>query len=812
VKVPLSWLKEYVDWEGSAQDLADRLTFSGSEVESVETVGSDYEGIRVAEVTGIRPHPRAAGLKVCEVYDGRDLVPVVCGAENFAEGDRVVLAGVGAVLPDGRRIAEATLRGEASRGMLCAEDELGISDDHSGLVRLPAHLSAGTPFSKVAGGADRVIEIEVTPNRPDCLSIIGIAREVAALYGTRLRIPPCEIEESAPPVGDFVRIEVEDADGCPRYTARWLRGLKLGLSPLWMRLRLTRCGVRPINNLVDITNYVMLECGQPMHAFDARRLEESRIVVRRVRPGEKLATLDGVERAITPEMLVIADGRRPVALAGIMGGAGSEIGSQTDTVLLESACFKPSLIRRTAKALSLMTESSYRFERGVDIHLAEWASRRAAGLYMQHAGAEVAAGVADVFPNPPPPREIECRCERVRAMIGADIPDPEIVAILNSLDLEVVRAGGDRCRARIPAFRVDIEAEADLVEEVARVYGLDRVPAPTPRVQLVPGADDRRVRASGICRERLAALGLVEITNYSTVSDGLLDRFGCGDAARRVVIPKPVSADQNVLRESLIPQMVQTLGANRARQIAEAALFEMGRVFFKSGDGAFAEEERVAIGMMGPVGRPDLDKMRPPAEEEVFQWLRGVFEELCASLRLCRERSAGLAVSALSYAKTDVPCFQKGRAVSIAVEGRACGVMGLIGEALRKEWRLTDPVAVLEVRLDPLLGHVFEGTALKPVSAYPSVSRDIAIIVDETVRHEDVLTAVKQAASAELVNVRLFDVYRGPGIRAGKKSLAYSFTYRSLDRTLTDEEANAFHARVRDGLAHRLGAEVRDKA
>ncbi|MDP6491746.1 MAG: phenylalanine--tRNA ligase subunit beta, partial [Kiritimatiellia bacterium] len=413
MKLPLSWLREYVDVDASAEEIAEKLTFSGTEVEGIEHVGAGCESIIVGEVLAWEKHPKADRLRLCRVSDGSNELPVVCGADNFDAGDKVALAPVGATLPDGMTIKEAKLRGEVSQGMLCAEDELGLSADHAGIMILPADAAAGTPLLDVMGGVETVLELEVTWNRPDCLCVIGMAREVAALYGLDLKIPEPALEETGKPVEEWTRVEVQDAADCPRYTARVLTDAELKPSPMWMRRRLACCGVRPINNVVDITNYVMLECGHPLHAFDFAMLKESRIVVRRAAEGEQMATLDDEERRLTPEMLVIADAERPVAVAGIMGGAGSEISDATQTVLLESATFDPALTHRTSVALGLSTESSHRFERTVDRATVEWASRRAAALMGEHCGATLAAGVIDVCGEAAGQAPIVCRLGRL---------------------------------------------------------------------------------------------------------------------------------------------------------------------------------------------------------------------------------------------------------------------------------------------------------------------------------------------------------------------------------------------------------------
>ena len=801
MKAPISWLKDFVAVDAPAEEIARRLTFSGTEVGGITVVGSEYRGVVVGEIQAIDPHPDADKLVVCRVNDGAAIRTVVCGARNFSVGDKAPLALPGNRLANGMDIQEARIRGVVSQGMLCAEDELGISDDHSGIMILSRDLAPGTPLSSVLGPPETVLEVEVTWNRPDCLSVIGIAREVAALFGLPLRIPEVSLPESDTWVEELADVVIEDPDLCPRYTGRVLTDVKLGPSPAWMQKRLALCGVRAINNVVDITNYVMLECGQPLHAFDHELLGGHKIIVRRVRPGERMNTLDNIERKITPEMLVIADAGRPVALAGVMGGAGSEIRENTVNVLLESACFHPPNIRSTSSSLGLSTESSYRFERGVDIMQVEWAGRRAAALMVEHAGATSTKGVIDVFPGKPAERTIVCRYQRVRDLTGVDIGDGQIMAILESLQLPVDSRDAAACTIRVPTFRPDLEIEADLIEEVARMHGLDKVPTVAPLSKIVPEVRDTAVQAVARCRSQLVGLGLTEIMNYSFLSQAFLDRFSPADTDRRVVLPNPVSADYAVMRDSLIPHMVDTLGRNLARETGTAAFFEMGKTYLRSPDGRVSEDDRLCIGLMGKVGRSALGLRKPVDNQEMFLWMKGMFEQLVRALHL--------PMPALQPAG-DV-YFEAGRAVSIGSGAEAIGMMGIIKESIRAEWRLVEPLAVAELRLSALVGRAFALPALKPAPMFPSVTRDLAMIVDESVSHDEVVQIIQRNAAAELTSVNLFDIFRSEAIGAGRKSLAYSLVYRSSDKTLTDEDANRFHESVKAKLKSELKAEIRDK-
>ncbi len=800
MRLPISWLKEYVEFEDTPKGLADKLTFSGIEVEAIETIGSTAEGVVVGEVIKVDRHPNADKLTLCLVNHGAGAQTVVCGAPNVKEGGKYPFAKVGVTLPNGLKLKKAKIRGVESEGMLCAEDELGLSEDHSGLLELDAKWAPGTPLCEVLGPPETVLDLEITPNRPDCLSMIGVAREVAALYGSVLKKPEVRFTESGRPVAERTRVEVQDAEGCPRYTARILEGVKIGPSPDWMKRRLEAAGIRAINNVVDITNYVMLECGQPLHAFDQELLEEGRIVVRRARPGEKMATLDEIERPITPEMLMIADANKPVAVAGVMGGAGSEIRESTKTVLLESACFKASDIRSTSRKLGLSTESSYRFERGVDVQGVEWASRRAAQLMAECAGATVAPGLVDVCAEQVPAIHIICRYAKVNEVLGIQAAPEDMRRVFKSLGLGVEEDGPESCRVTVPSFRFDLEREIDLVEEFARIHGLDKIPAPAPRSILVPGVNDRPAQALEKCRDALVGLGLREIMNYSFLSEALLNLVPCGEAGKRVVIPNPISADHSVLRNSLVPQMVETLGRNAARQMREAAFFELGRVFEKADGDGYQEELRLAIGLMGPVGRTGLNRHADLGGEDVFLWIKGIWESLATVLR----------VKDWTLEPCDCASAEGGRGVAIHVGGRRIGWMGLVRRDIRKEWRLTGPVSVLEVSVEPLLARLYEVKTCKPLAAYPSVVRDMALVAGQALQHEEILKIVTKVAPKELEHVELFDIFSGEGIGAGRKSMAYSFTYRSAERTLTDEDANRFHEKMKQVLKSELGVEIRE--
>jgi len=801
MKTPLSWLNQYIALSASPADIAKRLTFSGIELEGMETVGGQVDGVVVAEVRAVEKHPQADKLSVCRVFDGKEEVQVVCGAPNVSAGGKYPFAPIGAVLLGGElKIKKAKLRGVESFGMLCSASELGISGDHSGLMTLSPDTAPGTPMAEILGPPDTVFELEITPNRPDCLSLIGIARELSALYGKPLTKPEVNISETGADVNSEIKVSVENPADCPRYTARVLHHIKIGPSPDWMTQRLEKAGIRPINNVVDITNYVLLETGHPLHAFDLRLLKGGQVNVRRVRAGEKMATLDGIERTLDPSMLVIADAERPVALAGVMGGAGSEIGNDTTSVLLESATFEPGVVRSTSRKLMLFTDSSYRFERGVNAETVDWASRRAAQLMIELAGATLDRGVVDLRAAPAEPRTITLRLDRVRSLLGVNVEDARIVDVLQSIELKTSAPAEGAISVTIPSFRFDLEREVDLIEEVARLHGLDQIPPIQSAAAPSSQADDMPVRRVSALRENLINLGLNEIVTYSLVSESLMNLFDSGDKDKRIALPRPVTTDQALLRTRLTPQMVETLGRNRARQIDQAALFEIARVYSQDQAEHYTETQRFCAGLMGRPQSGGVLQRKTPTREEMFGWIRGIWERVAAQHR----------IDTWTIQPEVVSFLEPGYSYALLIDGKPAGWLGLVTPAIRKEWRLTDPVAVLEADVAPVAHRPRTRISYQPVPAYPQVSRDVAMVTEVTRRHEEIVSAIQKFGPPELEKIELFDIFTGEAVGKGKKSVAYSLTYRSSSRTLTDEEVNGYHNNVKRALKQELNVEIRE--
>ncbi len=799
MKVPISWLREYIDIDDlSVQDLADRMTFAGIEIEGIETVGGAPKGLIVGEVVACESIPESDHLHKCRVFDGEKELDVMCGAPNCALGIKAPFAPIGTELPGGFTIAKRKLlKKYESCGMLCAADEIGLSGDHSGLLIVDPSVPAGTPFSKIVGEPETVFEVEITWNRPDVLSIIGLAREFGAILHRPIKLPDVSFTESAVPASTKVAVSVEDPKGCPRYTARVIEGVVRKESPDWMRKRLELCGQRSIDIVVDVSNYVMLECGHPLHTFDYAEIHGQRINVRRAADGETMTTPDGVERKLDSRHLLICDAERPVAVAGVMGGKDSEIKEDTKNVLLEAATFDAPVIKASGTSLGLHTESSHRYERGVDPDLADWASRRAAHLLGKYADGKVCAGVVDADARDLAPKPVSLRFQRVRDVVGVPLSDDAIEAFLESLSIRKASSFEGGATYLAPSYRVDITDEADLVEEVARLNGLDNLPDLPPDTSVVPGADDPGFRALSKCRHTLVSLGFHEAMHYSFLSKAELEPYA---PERPLELPNPVSADFGVMRPALLPQLIGALGRNAARQEPITALFEAGRVFSSDDKGLPAEENHLALGIVGPYGRIPTDRTRPVTSAEAILTLKGVLETLAAALH----------APAVRFEKCDFPGFEPGFSAKVLMAGKSVGRLGLVSSAIRHQWRVNAPMAVVETERDIWLANAEKVPSCKPVPAFPSVFRDVAILADASVTHEKIVQTIRRAGPAELVGIRLFDIFEGKSVGAGRRSLAYSLEFCSAAKTLRDDEVNKAFDKIRETLKQKLGVEIRE--
>ena len=815
MKVTLNWLKQYVAFDWSPEELAERLTMIGIEVEGMQRLGGEFEGVVVAQVITRDRHPNADRLSLCRVADGTGERQIVCGAQNFQAGDKVPLILPGAALPPKPGdtapfiIKVGKIRGVESQGMMCSPQELGLASDADGLLILPADAVVGQPFAEHLGrqGADVVYDLEITPNRPDLNSVVGIAREISAVTGNPLRLP--EITLPAPagaPTADAVAVRLDAPDLCPRYSAHIVRGVKVGPSPAWLRQSLEKVGIRSISNVVDVTNFVMLEIGQPLHAFDYHLLtptagQRPTIVVRRAQEGEVFVTLDGKSRSLTGEMLLIADETKAVALAGVMGGQNTEINDQTRDVLIESAWFKPQNIRATAKRLELRTDASYRYERGADLGICEWAGRRAAQLILQTAGGELAPGMVDAFPAPPTPKTITLRHQKVADLLGLPLAPADNLRHLQRLGLPVKGApDAATCEVGVPTFRIDLKQEIDLVEEIARLHGVNNIPSTAPRGAKGAHPYDAVHDDLAAVRRILTGLGLLETQGQTLISD---QSPGVTPAAPRQTIPlaNPLSSDMNVLRPSLLPGLLDAARHNVSRKNPNLALFELGRVFYQV-NGQPKEERRVAFLLTGLRHAPFWSGTERDARCDIYD-LKGLLEEFLEQFGFRGLAFQRRAESTSLFLESAV--LQLGKNV--------LGELGQLTPAVARQNDLRDAVFLAELSVDQLLALYRPGArSFKALPSMPSIRRDVAMLVPEATTHEAVLATVRQAKAANLESAQLFDVFRGKNVPAGQKSLAYAFTYRHAERTLTDAEVNSAHEKLLEQFQRQLQAVLREGA
>ncbi len=736
--------------------------------------------------------------RLCRVALPDRKLSVICGAPNVAPGLRTALAPPGATLPGGRTIAVTTIRGVTSEGMLCSERELGIGEDNDGILALPADAPLGTDLVTYLGLDDTIFEIEITPNRPDALSIVGVAREVAAVTGAPFRFPQVAVKEAEAEAASLASVEIADPDLCPRYAARVISGLTVKPSPPWLAQRLRAVGLRPINNVVDVTNYVLWELGQPLHAFDHATLGGGRIVVRRARPGERLTTLDGRARALAPDMLMICDAERPVAVGGVMGGAATEVRAATTTVLLESACFNPASVRRTSRALGLATDAAYRFERGSDIEGVIPALDRAALLMADLGGGTVSRGAIDVYPAPRPHTRIALRLERVERVVGAAPERAEVIRILQALGF-AVDDSGPVLQVVVPSFRRDIVQEDDLVEEIVRIWGYDQIPltlAPAGEITPVSYPADQTLAAR--VGRALSDAGLAESITYSFLDPARLKAMGWDDPARLVSLVNPLSAERSVMRPSLVPGLLETLATNVHRQTPDVRVFETGVTFapHREGDGDRPAHEELWLGVA-------LTGLRAPRAWHAARDRVDVYDAKgMAELALVVAAAPGAETQ--PFADGEEPAYlEPGRAARLMLDGRELARFGEVAHRVREIFDLPAPVFVAEVLLSALAARALSAPRYVPLPRFPAVQRDLALVMPPSLTVAEVEAFIWAQNVSWLVRVALFDVYSGNQVGAGKRSVAWSLTYQAADRTLTDADVSGAHERlVRDLEAH----------
>ena len=798
MKVSLKWLKDYVDVTLQPAELARLLTMAGMEVKSTQIIGGNWDNVFVGQIKEVGPHPNADRLRLATVDLGTEQVTVVCGAPNLRVGDKVPFARVGAQLYDGHTgvksvLKPAKIRGFLSAGMACSEKELGLSGDHSGLLILPADAPLGTPLAAYLG--DAIFNLEITPNRPDCLSVIGIAREVAALTGHAVKLPDDNYPEVEPSVGEQVSVEIQAPDLCPRYAATLIKGIKIGESPSWMQQRLVAGGMRPINNIVDITNFVMLEMGQPLHSFDYSLIRGKKIFVRRAGPGEKMTTLDNTERSLVSDTLVIADTDRAVAVAGVMGGANTEVEDTTTSILLEAANFNPVSIHYTARTLAMPSEASNRFERGIRPELAIPALKRATRLIKEIAGGEIAKGIVDIFPGKKDPQPILLSTRHVNRLLGIEFSRDQVVDTLTSLGFECRLSAEDTdLMATPPYWRSDIRFAEDLIEEVARIAGYDKIPntmlaVPIPRQDPVPVLNLKRQ-----VRDALVNCGFDEVVTPSLIGMEALKKLTPeANEPPALRLANPMTAEQEYLRPTLRAHMLTVLANNQRFAEGPLRLVELGKTYLSRVDDLPDERETVCCAISGP----RVQKWwQGGGDVSDFYFVKGIVEVVLRALN----------IEATFEAASD-PTFHLNNQAAVCVGEKKLGIIGEIHPKVRENFEISGTAYLLELDIPEFPPIAGATRVYKPVPRFPTMTRDIALVVGLEVTNGQVLDIIRKFPLVD--SLALFDVYSGEQVPPGKKSLAYRLTFLSPSKTLTDEAVGSVLKQIVDNLARDLGATLR---
>ncbi len=810
MKVPYQWLKEYISISQTPEELADCLTMSGVEVGAIACFAPVDETILVGQVKELSPHPTAENLQLVQVDCGFQRKQVVCGAWNIREGDHVAVALPGSRLPGGQIMEEITIKGVISQGMIlsAAELELDLAQDKPGVLIIQDKCQAGDRLSDILFLDQPVLELELTPNRADCLGLFGVAREVAAIKGGNIMRPALNLMEGGTAIA--ASIEIEEPSLCHRYTAREIKNVQVGPSPLNVQLKLLAAGIRPINNIVDATNYVMWETGQPMHAFDMEKIKGGVVKVRRAQEGERLTTLDGIERQLDPEVLVIADSSESIGLAGVMGGENTEITADTKHILLEAASFDPVNVRKTARKFNLPSDASQRFEKGIDREGIIYAQDRAVQLMQLTAGGNVSRGMIDLYPDPWVPVEIGFHAGEVEKQLGYAVSEGEIKRILEKLGLRVLNGQAEpgiegqtrgKINFQVPSFRQDITLEVDLVEEIARLKGYDTIPTTLPQGVITVGRPSWQKRVLSRMTETLVSCGLQEIITFSFMNPRMFDaiHLEAGDYRRNAVsLKNPLTEDQEVMRTTLLPNMLKTLQYNFNRQAHNQFLFEQGAVFFPApAKGDLPREiEMLSVAVTGNTGPDHWQKNARPVD---FYYLKGILEMFL--------RRIGITVC--SWEPAQVPFLHPTRGARLLVAGEELGLLGALHPRLQDSFEFRQEVYVAEVFLEPLYGHAALSLPFKALPRYPAVLRDAAYIVPGSVCSEEIITTIEEQAGEWLEKTVLFDVYQGQQIPEGQISLAFAYTFRHPEKTLQDHEVDQVMADLEAVLQRKHGAVLR---
>ena len=803
--VTYNWLKEFVDFDLDADQLSHQLTMAGLEVDFMEKLGASLDSVIVAKLESVEPHPEADRLTLCQVNTGSDVIPVVCGATNHKTGDLIALAQVGSLLPGDFKIKKSKIRGAESRGMLCSEKELGLAEEADGILILPQGLQLGTPVFTALGLKDVRYEIGLTPNRADCLSVAGVAREVGAFVDKKIQLPTSgAMNEGELSIDTKTSVTIEDPSGCPRYMARLIEGVTVAPSPSWLVQRLESIGMRSINNVVDVTNYVLMELGHPLHAFDFNLLRGKKIVVKRADEGSEFITLDEQTRKLKSSDIVICDDEGPVALAGIMGGENSEVQDTTVDILLESAYFDPISVRRTSKRLGIHTEASHRFERGADIDIVAIALDRAMSLIQELAGGTVAKGCIDNYPQALFKREVSITTSRTNALLGLNLSLDQIEQLLNSIELNTVRLdleGQEALKATIPMSRHDLEREVDLIEEVARLNGYDNIPVTMPVSRAVRQTKDKSQITTRLLRDAMVSQGYSEIINYSFTSPTAWDKINLSeDDTRRSTIKvlNPLTEEQSIMRTSLVPAMLETISRNLSYRSHDLSLFELRPVFAVKGEEIQPIE---SVRMCAAItGKREIEGWSQSDDNVDYYDLKGTVETVCQQLSIPSLRAE---------LDAQQPYLHPGKSCRLYNDKMLLGVMGEIHPQVQDNYDIDQPVFLVDLDVSAIQTTKKNAVTFKPISRFPDSYRDSSFLFDEEISAQQIFDVLSKVKVKNLDDVTLFDMYIGKGVPEGKKSLAIRARYRSMDKTFTDDEISAMHAKIVKSLQKNLGAEIR---
>ncbi|WP_026701438.1 phenylalanine--tRNA ligase subunit beta [Salibacterium aidingense] len=804
--VSYQWLKDYVDIDDiGVEETAERLTRGGVEVDMLHPRSEGIQNVVVGYVEACDPHPEADKLRVCRVNTGGETASIVCGAPNIKAGQKVITAKPGAVLPGGMKIEKTTLRGQESEGMICSLQEIGIEQKlvmkqfMDGIYVFPENAETGGDAIEELALRDTVLELDLTPNRPDCLSMLGVAYEMAALLDRDVIHPETGHQENSESASDYISVQVDVPEDNPYYGAKVVKNIVISASPQWIQNRLTAAGIRPINNVVDITNYVLMEYGQPLHAFDLDKLGSSEIVVRRAQDGESMTTLDEEERTLSSEHMVITNGKEPAALAGVMGGAFSEVQEDTTTVLLEAAYFKPARVRKTSRETGIRSESSIRFEKGIDSGRVEEAAERAAALLEKYAGGEVLQGTVEVDNRPAENKKIQTSTAQLNRLLGMEMSAEEVLSIFRRLRLPAVE-NNSGIMVEVPTRRPDLDIEVDLAEEAARLYGYEYIPTTLPKGVTTPGfltADQRKRRRM---RRYLERAGLHEALTYTLTSPSHSGRLQLQELPGKVEVTMPMSEERSTMRTSLLPQLLDTVQYNRNRQITDAAVFEMGSIFIgEEGNTLTTQPQEKNVLAAAVTGWWDAHLWQGEKKKTDFFVVKGVLEGLFEEIGIFDH---------IEFIRSDHNELHPGRSADIYLDGKYAGFLGQMHPSVEKEWEIKETY-VFQLDVDLLLTFEADPLFYETVPRYPAVTRDIALVVEEQVTAGEVRRVIAEAGGSLLHQVTLFDVYQGEKLEPGQKSLAFSLVYLDPERTLTDEEVAETHNHVLSELQEKVKASLR---